>query len=801
MSISIKVTNFKLIMLRNFLLVAMRNIQKNRLYSFVNISGLSIGIVCSFLIFLWVSDELTYNKFIPKHKRLYQVWINAHFDGTLNSWMSVPLPTYDAIKDADANIVNSVVTDWGSEHLLSVGEERLLKDGYWASKEFLEMFEYPLLFGDAETVMDDPSSIVITESLAKELFGDEDPVGQIVRVDDEFDVKVTGILKDIPANSTFEFEYLIPWKKREQVNEWVRDNTDNWGNNSFQVFIELNDQSNAEVTEKAVKNMIIDHSEEGEFRREIFLYPMERWRLWSNFENGEEVNGMIEYVQLFTVIAIAILAIACINFMNLSTARSEKRAKEVGIRKSIGSRRIDLIFQFLGESIIISTISYVLAILLIVMILPFFNQMVDKQLVIDFQSSFFWLLSGGIILLTGVLAGSYPAFFLSSFNPVKTIKGSVSQGKNASLPRKVLVILQFAVAIILLIGTVVIYQQIEMIQKRELGYDQDKMIFVSFTDELRNNYDALKNELEQSGYVESVTRSNSPITRIYSNNFLGWPGKPEDLNIIFWTLTIDYDYVETMGIDLLMGRDFSKEIKSDSSAIIINKTGLALMDLEDPIGTELDLWGEKRTLVGVVDDVLMGSVYEEVKPMFMILDDWGGFVTLRLDRNKEIQSSLSTVESILKKYNPAYPFDYSFADEDFERKFATIRLTSKLAVSFSILTILITGLGLFGLASYTAEQRTKEIGIRKVLGASVSNLVQLMSKDFTILVSIAFICSAPVAWWMLDNYLDRYPMRIEIQWWILPLAGLTALAFALLIVSNQARKAAIANPVKSLRSE
>ncbi len=787
-------------MLKNYFRVTVRNLFKNAVYSVINITGLAIGLVCSILILLWVADELSYDRFIPKNDRLYQVWVNADFDSKTNSWRSVPLPTYEAMKTADHNIVNTVVCDWGFEHLLTVGEKGIYKRGYYVSEEFLEMFEFPLVQGDAASVLDDPSSIVISQSTAIALFGNEDPINKVIRIDNSDDLKVSGVIEDVPGNSSFEFDILIPWKYRERVNDWVRDNKDNWGNYSFQVFIELNDAKNEKVVEDNVKELLKENGQD-DIERAFFLYPMTRWRLYSTFENGKEKGGMIEYVQLFTVIAIAILIVACINFMNLATARSERRAKEVGIRKAVGSKRTELIFQFMGESILITMIAFIIALLLVFGTLPLYNQLVDKELFIDFTDPMTWWFSLAIITFTGLLSGSYPAFYLSSFRPAATLKGKISVGKNASLPRRILVVLQFGVAMVLMAGTVVIYQQIGMARERDLGYSQERLITVDFTDELRKNYEPLKNELLQSTAVESVTRSNSSITQVNSNNFLGWPGKPEELRVIFSTITIDYDYAKTMGIRMLEGRDFSKDFASDSSAIIINKAALDLMQLEDPIGTELDLWGEQRKLIGVIDNVLMESLYREVKPLFMIMDDWGGVVTLRLKGGQDLQTSLNTVESILKKYNPAYPFDYQFMDEEFEKKFKTIELTQDLANIYAILTILITGLGIFGLAAYTAEQRTKEIGIRKVMGASVSHLISLISKDFTKLVIIAFVIAAPLSWWLLDNYLDRYPLRISLQWWIFPMTGVVALVFALLIVSNQALKAAKANPAHSLRNE
>jgi ABC-type antimicrobial peptide transport system permease subunit len=633
------------------------------------------------------------------------------------------------------------------------------------------------------------------------LFGNEDPLNQVIKVDNEHELKVTGVLKDIPTNSSFQFDFLMPWKFREQTNDWVRRNTTNWGNYSFQVFAELNDPSNHATVENTVRMMLQEH-EEKETKPEYFLYPLLRWRLHSNFENGIETGGMSDYVQMFTVIAIFIIVIACINFMNLATARSERRAREVGIRKSVGSRKHELIMQFIGESTFISFIAFALAVLMAQLILPYYNDLVQKKLFIDYASSQFWIFSISMILLTGIISGSYPAFYLSSFQPVKVLKGKPTIGKGASAPRKVLVTLQFGFSILLIIGTIVIYQQIQLVKGRQLGYDQENLMAINYTNEVSKNYRPIKLELLESGVVEAVTKSNSAITDINSNNFLGWPGKPEDLRVIFTTIATEYDYTKTMGIKLLEGRDFSEDFKTDTAAILINKAALQLMNLKDPIGTELDLWGGKRKLIGVVDDVLMGSPYQPVKPMFVILDpEWIDAVTVRLKKTNDLQASIDKVKVIFEKYAPAYPFEYKFADQEFQKKFTTINLTSQLASLFATLTIIITGLGLFGLASFTAEQRTKEIGIRKVLGASVPSLVQLMSKDFSRLVIISFAISAPVAWWLLTKYLERYPVRTIIEWWVFPLTGIIALVFALAIVSTQAWRAAHANPVNSLRNE
>ncbi|MEQ9286496.1 MAG: ABC transporter permease [Cyclobacteriaceae bacterium] len=788
-------------MLKNFFLVTIRNLYKNSLYTTINISGLAVGLVCSILILLWVKDETSFDTFHPKKDRLYQLWVHAEFDGKVNSWMSVPLPTYEALKTSDSRIKNTAVSDWGGNHLLTVGDTRLLKRGHFVSEEFLEMFEFPLVSGMATDVLDDPSSIVITESLAHLLFKNEEAVGQIIRVDDESTLKVSGILKDVPTNSSFEFDYLIPWKHNEATREWVAESKTNWGNYSFQVYLELYEPSQHLEAEAAISNLLVENGET-EIPNELFLHPLLKWRLHSNFENGKATGGRSDHVRLFSVLAIFILIIACINFMNLATARSERRAREVGIRKSLGSNRYNLMMHFMGESLFISCIAFILAMVIAALVMPAYNDLVEKELYLDYLSGEFWLWSVVVIFVTAILSGSYPAFYLSSFKPVTTLKGRIKVGKSASLPRKVLVTLQFGFSILLMVSTVVIFRQIDLVKSRELGYDQENLISVQNTDDISDNYQALKNDLLQSGVVTSVTRSNSTITDINSNNFLGWPGKPESQKVLFTTIAAEYDYAKTMGIKVILGRDFSKEFTTDTSAIVINKAGLELMNLENPLGTKLDLWGGQKTLIGVVDDVLMGSPYQVVKPMFMILDpDWVSAISVRLRKTNDLQRSLRVVESIFEQHNPAYPFEYKFADVEFEKKFTTITMTRKLATLFSALALCITGLGLFGLASYTAQQRTKEIGIRKVLGASVTGLVALISREFSGLVVLSFLVASPLTWYLLDNYLERYPIHVNIDWWIFPLAGLSVLAFALAIVTNLARKVALSNPVNSLRDE
>jgi putative ABC transport system permease protein len=787
-------------MFKNYILVTLRNLRKNSVYSFINIAGLSIGITCSLLILLWVYDEISFDSLHPKKDRIYQVKINAEYDGKINTWDATPLPTYRGIKEENNNIIATAVTDWGGEHLLAVGDKGINKNGRYASEQFLEIFGFQLLQGNAEQVLDEVHSIVITESTAKALFGDQEPLNQIVKVDNQTELKVTGILKDIPKNSSFQFDFLLNWKMYENI-PWVKGNLDNWGNYSWPTYVELNDPSSQASVENSIRDILKRKNQE-DIKRQMFLHPLKRWRLYSKFENGKEAGGLIEYVRMFIIIATFILVIACINFMNLATARSEKRAKEVGIRKSIGSRKYELIMQFIGESLFITFIAFIIAILISQLLLPFYNDLVEKQLTIPYGSLTFWVVALTLIFITGIISGSYPAFYLSSFQPVKVLKGKILTGKSGSTPRKILVTLQFGFSIVLIIGTLIIFQQIQYVRNRNLGYEQKNLITIKHTEEIRKNYHAIKNELLQTGVVKAVTKSNSAITDLNSWNFVDWPGKPEGQRYIFATIATEYDYTKTMGIKILEGRDFSEDFKSDTAAVIVNKAAIDLMGLKDPIGTQLDIWGSKRELIGVVDNTLMGSPYETIGPMFMMLvPNWVNVVTVRLEETADLRQSLGKVEAVFKKYTPAYPFEYAFADQEFQKKFTSIEMTSRLASLFASLAIVITGLGLFGLAAFTAQQRTKEIGIRKVLGASVSSLVSLISKDFSRLVIIAFFVSSPVAWWLLDNFLQQYKYRIEIAWWVFPLTGIIALLFALGIVSTQAFRAARSNPVNSLRNE
>jgi putative ABC transport system permease protein len=788
-------------MLRNYITIAFRNLTKNSVYSFINIIGLAVGITCSLLIFLWVRDEVSYDQFHENRNRLHQVFMNQEFSDGIGSQQALPYPLKDILKEKSSNIEHVTITNWGEGNLLTVGENRLEKMGLSAGEDFLRMFSFTIVKGDVENPLKDPSGIVLTESTAKALFNDQDPINQLVKIDNDREQKVVAIIKDVPPQSTFQFEYLLPFSFYEETQQWVRDSRDRWDNNSFRMFVELNDDQALASTNQDIKNTIRENNESAT-SAELFLHPINDWHLYSNFENGKVSGGMIEYVRMFSAIAIFILLIACINFMNLATARSEKRAREVGIRKSVGSGRKELIFQFIGESVFITFVAFIFALVLTELSLPFYNSIVSKKLFIDYTNGKLWLVEIGLILVTGIVAGSYPAFYLSGFNPVKVLKGKVQVGKGGSTPRKVLVVLQFSFSILLIISTIVIYKQIQFVKARDIGYNKENLMLVWTTREIETSFQTIREELVSTGAVQSVCKSNSPITNIFSSNSVDWAGRGEGPPVSFTTIATEYDYIKTMGIKLLEGRDFSPEFKSDTASVLINQEAANRIGKENLVGETLNFWGSNFTIIGVMENVIMGSPYQPIDPLIMVYSpDWSSTITLRLEATSDLPGAIAKVESVFKKYNPAYPFSYRFADTEFDRKFSNINLISRLGSSFSALAIIITCLGLFGLAAFTAEQRTKEIGIRKVMGASVQSLVLLINKDFSRLVILSFIIAAPLSWYFTNWFLDRYPYHTEIPWWVLPVAGGLALLLAVSIVSFQALKAAFSNPTKSLRSE
>lgn len=787
-------------MLRNYIKIAFRSLVKNPAYSFINVGGLAVGLASSILILLWVADEYSYDRFHANYNSIYRLYQSQQWAQGIGTSNSMPYPMKEAIMNRSSKIKSIVMTNWGEGNMLQVGEKRLNKFGLSASEDFFTMFSFNMVKGNPATALSEPNSIVLTESTAKAFFDDQDPINKLIKIDNRHELKVTGVIKDVPSQSFVTLDYVLPFSFYESTQSWIKRSKDNWNNNSFQMYVQLQPGATEEEVNASVKDLIKENNEKAP-TAVLFLHPMSKWRLYSNFENGINTGGMIDYVQLFTAIAVFVLIIACINFMNLATARSESRAREVGIRKSVGSRRKELILQFLGESLLVTFIAFLLAIVLVEVALPGYNQLVNKTIDVDYSNPLVWGIAFTLVFVLGIFSGSYPAFYLSSFQPVKVLKGKIKLGKGASTPRQVLVTLQFGFSIFLIIGTLIIYKQIMHVKNREVGYNRENLIQIWTNNELEDNFQTVRDALVQTGVVQSACKSNSPITSIFSNNEVKWAGMPEG-RVGFTTVATEYDYTQTMGIKMIAGRDFSPDFKSDSSAVIINQAAVDLMGLKEPIGETLIYNEQELKIIGVIPNIVMASPYTPVEPMTLLFSPgWSSTITVRLNQTPDLQGAIAKVEEVFKKHNPNYPFEYRFVDADFEKKFATINLISRLAGIFAGLAIVITCLGLLGLAAFTAEQRTKEVGIRKVLGASVTSIVVLISKDFSRLVLFAFLVSAPIGWLALSKFLERYPYRVEISWWVLLSAGVIAFVLAIVIVSTQALRAAVSNPVNSLRSE
>nr|WP_229238945.1 ABC transporter permease [Emticicia sp. C21] len=687
---------------------------------------------------------------------------------------------------------------WGGERLVSYKEKGVFISGNICDPALLTIFGFPFKEGSAKNALDGIYSIVITEKMARKVFGDEPAMNKILKIDNKDNFKVTGVLKDLPNNTRFGFEYLLPWKYL------VKEGNENsyWGNNSYQTYIELKPNVSVDLVNKKIKDITINHSNKEE-DTEVFLHPAKFWHLYSEFKEGKIVGGGITYVRLAAIIAIFILLIACINFMNLSTARSEKRAKEVGIRKVVGAERRGLISQFLGESILMSAISFALAILLVYATLPSFNTLTTKQLTLDFANPYYWMAALIIVLLTGVLAGSYPAFYLSSFRPIKVLKGFFKAGNQAVTPRKVLVVIQFSFSIMLIISTIIVYKQIKHGQGRPSGYNRENLVFMYMTGDMGKNYELIRSELLNNGTAESICKTNSPVSQGWSDTWgVQWKGSPENHKIDFDVMTCSANFAKTMGMKLVDGRDIDiYTYKTDSLAMLVNESAVKVMGLKNPVGEWVK--NDERTfiIVGVLKDFILRSPYGDNKPLLVKPRNWDNVITVRFNKDRSTQQNLAALETVTKKYNPAYPFQYQFVDDDYGKKFGTQQRFGTFAGVFSSLAIIISCLGLFGLATFTAENRIKEIGIRKVLGASTFNLTALLSKDFLRLVIIAFAVASPIAWWAMTKWLADYNYRITIGWWTFALAGLMAVSIALLTISYQAIKAALSNPVKSLKTE
>jgi len=794
-------------MFKNYFKTAWRNLVKNKIYSTINIVGLATGMAVAMIIGFWIYDEVSANKNFKNYDTIYQVMMNQTFDGVRGSQQALPYPLGQELKNKFPDFKGVVMCDWGQRHSLVYGEKKISKFGHFIGEDAASMFSLNILEGSKDP-LHDPYSIVLTKETAGILFGKEDAIGKTIKLDNQTDLKVTAVVDKEPKNSSLSFDYLIPFQLQESIYPWVKQyHKTNWGNNSWQVFIQLYKNASLANINAKIKDVVISHfTDENTLKHikpEVFIHPMKKWRLYSDFENGKNTGGFIKYVRMFGILGLIVLLIACINFMNLSTARSEKRAREVGVRKAVGSGRKQLINQFLSESVLLSAFAFLLALGMVALALPYFNKLTDKEMSMQLANPVFWLIMILFTIVTGLLAGSYPAFYLSSFNPVRVLKGNLKAGKRSSLPRKILVVIQFASSVILMIGTIIVYQQIQYGKNRPIGFNNKGLISVDWSDDIAKHFESLRQELLSSGAAISICQSNSSPSEIQSNNN-GWEWKgsqPVEKSVIFSTITTTYDYTKTLGIKLLEGRDFSRDF-TDSNSVILNEAAVKRMRLKNPVGEQLKWNDRPMTVVGVIPDIQMESPYRPISPLTIIFNkDWVGSVDVRLNPGMSASKAIALMKPVFDKYNPAFPFEYRFADEEYAKKFNYEELVGNLAAIIAVLAIFISCLGLFGLASFTAEQRIKEIGVRKVLGASVFNLWQLLSKDFLVLVLLSCAIAIPVGWYFMNDWLKNYQYKASINIGVFVVVVLAAIVITLITVSFQAIRAAMANPVQSLRTE
>ena len=783
-------------MFKNYFKTAWRNLFRNKGFSLTNILGLTIGIACTIFILLWVYDELTYDRFQKNYDNTYQVIANRDFNNQIFTDRSMAMPLAGALENSSPQIKHAVVTTYQQQNVLAYNNNKLKKEGYVVSDHFFDIFSWQFVKGSAATALKEPNSIVLTEDAAKAFFGNADPINKVLTIDNNKSVKVTAIVKHAPDNSTLKFDWLMPFNYDDPD---TKHSMSEWTNSSWNVFLETVPNVDTALLNKTITKVKRSHAKDA--ISSYFVFPMSHWHLYSDFQNGKNTGGMIEYVRLFSIIAIIILLIACINFMNLSTARSEKRAKEVGIRKTLGSNKKQLIAQFFCESFILTFIAFAIAIITVALLLPAFNLMVDKHLALNVTQPLFWAMAAGIILFTAFVAGSYPALYLSSFNPAKVLKGTIVSGKKTILPRHVLVISQFVISILLISATIIVYQQIQHVKDRDMGYNPNGLVMIPSTPDTDKSFAAIKHDLLASGIITSVTRTSSPITEIWWNTGApDYDGKPANAQIIMGGLGTDVDFAKTMNVKMLQGHDFLGT-PADSSSMLLNKAAVDAMKLKNPVGMQMR-YGKNYTVIGVTDNVIMTSPFEPAYPMLMVFDPNNSSMnTMRIKDGVAPQKAIAFLERTFKKYNPSVPFEYKFVDQEFQKKFITEQLISKLTNIFSLLAIFICCLGLAGLASFTIEKRFREIGVRKVLGASVQQLLMLISKEFLKLVLIAFVIAVPLTYWLMNNWLENYNYRINVSWLLFVVVGIAMFALTLIVVCLNTFKAAIANPVKSLRTE
>ncbi|HVU99506.1 MAG TPA: ABC transporter permease [Puia sp.] len=789
-------------MLKSYFKLAWRNLKKDKLFSFIHISGLALGMTVALLIGLWAWYMYSYNRFLPGYRQAYQVKLNFDYKDHIQTQSGATLPLADALRSQVPGIRYVAESDWLGQHGLTAGERKLYLRGGAMGADFFHIFPFPFVEGDAATALRDPYSIVLTQSGAKALFGSADALNKIVRYENTHDLKVTGVVKDPPGNSSFQFSFIIPFSYDEQNADWVKQSRTNWGNHSYPVYVGLEPNASPEQVGRLVHDLQQDNEHPTTAKIGVVLHPFAKWRLYAQFENGEAVGGYIEYVRIYSFIAVLVLLIACINFTNLSTARSEKRAREVGVRKVVGSERRDLIVQFLAESLVVAFIAFGIALLLAQLALPGFNSLFDVTLQMPFSNPVFWALMIGYVLLTGVLAGIRPAFYFSGFEPVKILKGTFSSGKPAAWSRRTLVVVQFACSFALIIVTLIVYQQVRHAQNRPAGFDKNGLVAADVSPDLAKNYEPLKNELLQSGLAASVTKSSASLDGFAASFAIkDWPGRKKDESLEMATTSVSDDYFKTVGMTIKEGRDFKGPI--DTMSLVLNEAAVKRLRLSHPVNSliSLDYTQVPMRVIGVVQDAVMGSPFQAAVPtLFVYNTGWASAILVRLSPGRPLTDGVKRMGSVFGKYNPAYPFVYHFVDEEYEHKFDAEAQAGQLAALSATLAIVISCLGLLGLASYVAERRSKEIGIRKVMGATPWRLWRLLSTEFLLLVIISCVVASPVAYFLAHGWLAKYSYRVSIGPGVFILATVLALTITLITISAQIVKTALVNPVKSLRN-
>jgi putative ABC transport system permease protein len=789
-------------MIKNYFKIAWRNIKKHKGFSIINGGGLTLGIASCMVLMLYVTYHLGYDHQFKNLDNIYIVENNQPGDGKIYTFAATPGQAAATIKSEVPGVVQSArAENYSAGGLLTYNNNSFKKKGLFADPAFFSIFSYNFIRGDAVKSLTGINSIVITQALAETLFGNNDPMGKIITRNNKVPLMVTGVIENVPANESYQFDFVIPYAQFEAEQPWTK--TATWGSNFCQTYVQLKDAGSLNRANAILAPMVGKHAD-GD-KNQLFLFPVAKLHLYDKFDNGKSAGGTIDQIHLFEVLALCILLIACVNFMNLSTARSEERAKEVGIRKAIGSGRSSLIWQFIIESLILSIASTIIAVVILFLCVPFFNELLQIKMAVPINEWSTWVIIIGIGVITGLISGSYPAFYLSSFEPIKVLKGRFKGGKSALPVRKILVVVQFAFAIFLITATICIYRQIQYVQNMGNGYNQNNMVEIPIEGNLDKKSDILINDLKEKGAITNATDVSLSITESGNNTWgVDWPGKDPNAKILFDVLNTGYDFTKTIGAKLVAGRDFSSQFPVDTTGktVMVNESAVKIMHLKNPIGAQIKFYSGPVTIVGVYKDFVRGSPYEEIPPMIGVYDAKDAVaIALRLNPAHSITANIDAINKSLKSINPAYPPTINFVDADFEKKFENEKVLGMLSNIFGGLAIIISCLGLFGLAAYAAEQRTKEIGVRKVLGATVTGITALLSKDFLLLVACAIPPAVGLSIWLLNEWLQKYQNRITLSWWIMALASVVTIIIALLTVSYQAIKAALANPVKSLRSE